>query len=155
MSAPIHTRHRSSHFFESVRGGGPPVSTAFSYTNGASASGRRRKHAPACGRRMFSSVCLGNAVETGGPPPRTDSKKCEDRCRVLIGALIYMYVYIYICIIYMYVYIYTYLYLLTDSLTGLLTYLPTDLLALTDLCVPRPAGRDTHKSVRASKSVGK
>ena len=48
MSAPINTRHRSSHFFESVRGGGPPVSTAFPKQTDEN---MRRPQAGACFRR--------------------------------------------------------------------------------------------------------
>ena len=63
MSAPINTRHRNRHFSKPSATVAPPVSTAFSYTNGASASGRRSKYAQSA---YFDSVCLGNAVETGG-----------------------------------------------------------------------------------------
>ena len=95
MNAPINTQHKTSHFSNPSVAVGPPVSTAFSYTNGASASGRRRKHAQSA---CFHSVCLGNAVETWGPTVTDGFQKCEVLCWVLIGALIYIYIYIYMAI---------------------------------------------------------
>ena len=91
MSAPINARPRTSHFSNPSAAVAPPVSTAFSYTNGAWAFGRRRKHVQSA---CFRSVCLGNAVETGGATAADGFEKCEVRGRVLIGALIYiMYTY--------------------------------------------------------------
>ena len=68
MSAPINTRHRTSHFSNPSITVGPLFLPLFPIQTerrpSADAENMRRPAAGAC----FRSVCLGNAVETGGPP---------------------------------------------------------------------------------------
>ena len=87
MRASINTPHLIAHFSNASATVAPPVSTTFSHTNGASAVGRRRKHAQSA---CFRSVCPGNAVETGEAAVADGFEKCEVRCRESIGALIYI-----------------------------------------------------------------
>ena len=57
MSAPINTQHRKWNYLIAVALVATCVSTAFSYTNGASAFGRRRKNA--AGRRPAAFFSVG------------------------------------------------------------------------------------------------
>ena len=87
MSDPSNTPHGTSHFSNPSAAMGPYVSQ----TNGMKTCALRMFSASANGRR---SVCLRNAAETQGPTAADEFEKCEVRCGVLIGALIYIYIFL-------------------------------------------------------------
>ena len=97
MSAPINTRHRTSNFSKPSATVAPLFPPLFPIQT------ERRPPADAENMRRPAAdapFVQEKAVETGGPPPRTDPKKCEDWCRVLVGALIYIYIYIYVFLLF-------------------------------------------------------